>query len=118
MQDQPLMPEGAYLFYLLEVSIAGAMPSLRFKGFGDVSALERQERAALYALGRIRESLCHRIKRLTPEQAEERDFLRRLLAAAQGEGGDLATAPRWPAQALGSIVGMIRDRLAARRRAA
>jgi hypothetical protein len=118
MPDQPLMPEGDFLLYLLEVSAAGALPSLRFKGFGDVNALERQERAALYALGRIRESLCFRLKRLEPKQAEQRDFLLRLLATAQGEGGDQATAPRWPAQALCSVVGMIRDRLAARRRAA
>lgn len=118
MSDQPLTPEGDFLLYLLEASATGAMPSLRLREYGDVNALEGQERAALYALGRIRESLCHRIKRLTPEQAEEIDFLRRLLATAQGDGGDQATAPRWPAQAVGSIVGIIRDRLATRRRAA
>ncbi len=110
--EQPLTPEGEYLLYLLQVSQDGALPALRFKGFGDVTLTERRERAALYALGRIRESLCYRLKRLTPEQAEEIAFLRRLLAATQGDDGGQVIAPRWPIQALGSVVGMVRGRFA------
>jgi hypothetical protein len=83
-----------------------------------VTWLERQERAALFALGRIRESLCHRIKRLGPGE-EERDYLTALLVQCQGDGlGGGVVAPRWPAQALGSVVGMIRTRLTTRRIAA
>ena len=107
--EQPLTTEGEYLLYLLKVSEGGATPAWRTELMGDLTWLERQERAALYALGRIRESLCHRIKRL-PEYGEERVFMGSVLAHCQGEDGQ-PRAPRWPAQALGTVVGMVRHRL-------
>lgn len=117
--DQPLSPEGSYLLYLLQVSEAGALPAWRTIAMGDLTWLERQERAALYALGRVRESVCHRLKRLHPEhQRDEARFLLAVLAKCQGEDGGKVTAPRWPASNLGAVVGMIRERLTLRRAAA
>jgi hypothetical protein len=116
--DQPLTPEGEYLLYLLKVSEDGALPAWRTIAMGELTWLERQERAALYALGRIRESLTHRIKRLDHEtQAEERAFLASVLAYCQGEDGGRVIAPRWPASSLGSAIGMLRQRLFLRRAA-
>jgi hypothetical protein len=109
-QAQPLQPEGAYLLYLLQVSEDGAMPAWRTDLISDVRWLTTQEVAATYALGRIRESLVHRIKRLEPG-SDEQVFLISVVGRCPGEGGDRVTAPRWPAQALGTVRGMIQQRL-------
>ena len=107
--EQPLTTEGEYLLYMLKVSEGGAMPHWRTQLMGDMTWMERQERAALYALGRMRESLVHRMKRLPPD-SEQQAFLFKILLQCQGEDGR-AQAPRWPASNLGAIVGMIRHRL-------
>jgi hypothetical protein len=114
-----LSGEGEYLLYLLQVPEAGALPAWRTIALGDLTWLERQERGALFALGRMRESLCHRIKRLRLEEdAEQRAFLTSLLALCQDDDGGRVIAPRWPASNLGAVVGMVRTRLATTRRAA
>jgi hypothetical protein len=111
--EQPLTSEGEFLLYLLKVSEGGSTPTWRPDGWphGELAwVFERQERAALYALGRMRESLCYRVKRLPPAAAGERAFLERVLTQCQGEDGR-PRAPRWPASNLGGIVGMVRHRL-------
>lgn len=113
--DQPLTPEGEWLLYVLRVSEDGTLPALRLDmprgGAWDLAWLERQERAAGYALGRVRESACHRVKRVPVEDADQRQFLHTLIAHCQGEDGGKVVAPRYPAQALGNIVGMVRTQL-------
>ncbi len=118
----PLTDEVEYLGYLLKVSDDGALPALRFMmphgPDWTVTWMEQQERAALYALGRMRESICNRVKRLPPERRGEAVFLLRVLANCQGEDGGEVAAPRWPAQSLGTVVTMIRDHLTAAKVAA
>jgi hypothetical protein len=116
--EQPLQPEGAYLLYLLKVGEDGVLPPVRLLAVrGEqwtLSWLARQERASLYALGRIRESIVHRVKRLHPErQSDEARFLMRLLAQCQDDDGGRVVAPRWPASKLGTVAGMIRARMLA-----
>lgn len=111
---EALTPEGEWLLYLLQVSADGTLPALRLDtpgGTWDLAWLEKQERAAGYALGRVRESACHRVKRLGPDDGDQRQFLHRVIAHCQGEDGGKVVAPRYPAQALGAVVQMVRERL-------
>lgn len=114
--NAPMSTEGTFLLYLLEVSAAGTLPPWRTELLGDIAWLTRQEREAGYALGRMRDSLCGRIKRLDP--GEPREFLVSLLAHCQDDDGGKVIAPRWPARNLGTVTGMIRDRMTNRRTAA
>lgn len=113
-----LSSEADYLRYVLRVADDGAAPPIKLLDADDcywlLTWLERQERAALYALGRIRESIAGRAKRLPPERAEEQAFLVCVLAQCQGDDGGSAAAPCYPAQALRRVAQMVSDRLLVR----
>lgn len=101
--------EGQFLLYLLEASTARGAASGQY-GWLPASGIDRRQRDAAYALGRIRESSIYRLRRLPREAADEREFVSKLIVACQAEDG-AAAPPLWPAVALGAIVGMIRHRL-------